>query len=262
MACQEEIVLFVIPLATRHENWHLQVYEEVRHNFYHLLQSLAQGRSKSELDLALCFCVLRRWMLLVAVLRLETASHFGLVKGNVLVLVALKAAQVAKSEWAVPSQGRLVFMLAKREAQPENRNIDNRQEILSCCRSFLVFSFSFSQALLRGLCNLHNLCLNGHGTLVHIRCMTKMCKITRWSEMVQSSVAHSTSPPSSVGQLRCAGLGGEIQPTSLEGVGAARECASGVKMQGFDQQTWKLPLASPPVSVSVRGAVQRRGVDF
>lgn len=60
MARQEEMALFIILLATGHQNWHLQLYEEVRHNFCHLPQNLVQGRSKSELSLASCSCAARR----------------------------------------------------------------------------------------------------------------------------------------------------------------------------------------------------------
>lgn len=66
-ARQEEIALCIILLATGHENWHLQLCGEVRRNSCHLLQSLVQGRSKSELDLASCFCVERRRVRPVAV---------------------------------------------------------------------------------------------------------------------------------------------------------------------------------------------------
>lgn len=66
-ARQEEIALCIIFLATGHENWHLQLCGEVRRNSCHLLQSLVQGRSKSELDLASCFCVERRRVRPVAV---------------------------------------------------------------------------------------------------------------------------------------------------------------------------------------------------
>lgn len=98
MACQEEIVLFIILLATDHENWHLQLYEEVRHNFCHLLQSLVQGRSESELDLAFCFCMERRGMYPVAVLQPEAANRvvFCAGKRHTFLLVVLKAVQAAK----------------------------------------------------------------------------------------------------------------------------------------------------------------------
>lgn len=98
MACQEEIVLFIILLAPGHESWHLQLYEEVKHNFCHLLQSLVQGRSKSELDLALCFCMERRWMHTVAVLQPEAGNRVVLCAGkrHAFLLVALKAVQAAK----------------------------------------------------------------------------------------------------------------------------------------------------------------------
>jgi len=75
MACQEEVVLLIALLAAGPENWHLQLYEEVRHSFCHLLQSLAQGRSESELDLALCSCLGRRGVRPAAVLQPEDGNR-------------------------------------------------------------------------------------------------------------------------------------------------------------------------------------------
>lgn len=91
-------MLFIILLATGHENWHLQLYEEVRRNFCHLLQSLVQGRSKSELDLALCFWMEAQWMQPVAVLWPEAGNRlvFCTGKRHAFLLVALKTAQAAK----------------------------------------------------------------------------------------------------------------------------------------------------------------------
>lgn len=82
MARQEEIVLFIILLAAGHENWHLQLYEEVRHNFCHLLQSLVQGRSESELDLALRFCMERQWVHPVANLQPEAGNEVAFCAGR------------------------------------------------------------------------------------------------------------------------------------------------------------------------------------
>lgn len=144
MACQEEIVLVIILLATGHENWHLELRWEVKQNFCHLLQSQVQDRSKSELDLALCFCVKRQWLHPV----LEPEA------GDWLVLCAGKRWPCScwwhwgqSKLWSVTglfhSQCWWVLMPAKPEAQPENRNPESRQVILSYYRSlFLDFSFS------------------------------------------------------------------------------------------------------------------------
>ena len=50
--------------------------------------------------------------------------------------------------------------------------------------------------------------------------------------------------------------------TAQEGAGPAQECSLGVKLQGFNQQMWKSPPASPSVSVSVCAAIQSVGFDF
>lgn len=129
--------------------------------------------------------------------------------------------------------------------------------------SFFSIFFLFLLGFARGLCNLHDLRLNGRGTLLHVRCMTVKCVKShtgaRPRKAVSLTARRRLCPWCSSGVQ---GWAVRQKPGSSEGVGAARERSSGVKLQGFNQQTRKSPLASPPVSVSVRGAVQNLGVDF
>lgn len=84
MACQEEIVLFIIILATGHANWRLQLYEEVRHNFC----ICCKAWFKAEAGLSLTLPCASVWkgggctLLLSYSLRLETKLCFVLARGT------------------------------------------------------------------------------------------------------------------------------------------------------------------------------------